>query len=90
MEDKIYYAVFYSNDGTIHLWPGKSIEECEKKLIHVLQSKKCYMRCKRTTIISRDKETVGEDGYVFGSPNSRNVLDKFNKMLDKKEIDFDA
>ena len=89
-EDKAYYAVFYSTDGTIHLWPGDSIEACEKKLIHVLQSRKCYKKCKRTTIISRDKKAVGEDGFVFGCPNSRNVLAKFDKMLEAKKIDFDA
>ena len=91
MEDeKIYYAVFYSTDGTVHLWPGESVEACEKKLIHVLQCKKCYLKCKRTTIISRDKKAVGENGYVFGDPNSKNVLAKFDKMLETKQIEFDS
>ena len=88
--EKVYYAVFYSIDGTIHLWPGNSVEECEKKLIHVLQSRKCYLKCKRTTIMSRDAKGVGEDGFVFGCPESRNMLPKFEKMLEKKQIDFDA
>lgn len=88
MEDKVYYAVFYSKDGTIHLWPGKSMEDCEKKLIETLRVKKCYDKCRRTTIMSREAKAVGKDGYVFGSPESRNMLSKFDKMLECKQIDF--
>ena len=89
MDDKIYYAVIYCHDGTIHLWPGESKEACEEKLLQVLMDKRCHDRCKRTTIIKRDAKSVGEEGYAFGSPESLNMLAKFDKMLKKGEIEYD-
>lgn len=89
MKDKQYYAVFYSTDGTIHLWAGDSKEDCEEKLFEMLKTKKIHDRCKRTTIICRDAKAVGEEGYIFGSPKSLNILERFDKMLKKGQIEYE-
>lgn len=80
----MYYAVFYATDGTIHLWPNETREGCESKLMEMLEDHKTHSRCKRTTIIHRDDKAVGEDGFIFGSPNSLNILAKFDKKKNKR------
>ena len=81
----MYYAVFYSTDGTIHMWPGKTREECFEKLRDMLRSEKCHGRCKRTTIIHRATESE----FPFGSPESLNVLPKFDKDLRNGKEEFE-
>lgn len=78
----MYYAVFYSTDGTIHLWPNETKEGCEQKLLDILKDYRVYERCDRTTIIKR--ELNGD--YVFGSPKSLNIKDKFDRLARKGEI----
>ena len=87
--DKKYYAVVYCHDGTIHLWEGESKEACEEKLFKVLSDKRCHDRCKRTTIIKRDAKSVGEEGYIFGAPDSLNILAKFDKVLAKGKVEYE-
>ena len=89
MESSKHYAVFYSKDGTIHLWPGESKEDCERKLYDMLKDKRVHDRCRRTTIIKRDAKTVGEEEFVFGSPASLNVLEKFDKDLSRGKVEFE-
>ena len=70
--DDRYYAVFYSKDGSIHLWPGSTQKECLEVLREVASSPKWGPRCMRTTVIKRDMSHC-KDGFVFGSPKSLNV-----------------
>ena len=82
----MYFAVIYCKDKTIHLWQNESKEECEKKLLDLLKNKQVYDRVERTTIIKRG---IKENDFVFGSPNSLNMKDKFDKLLKKHKIDFE-
>lgn len=82
----MYFAVIYCKDKTIHLWQNESKEECENKLLDLLKDKRVYDRAERTTIIKRD---IKENDFVFGSPNSLNMKDKFDKLLKKHKIDFE-
>ena len=81
----MYFAVIYCKDGTIHLWPNSEKEACEEKLYNLLKDKRVYDRTERTTIIKRD---IKEGDYVFGSPNSLNVVEKFDKDLKKGKVEF--
>ena len=38
----MYYAVFYSKDGTIHLWPNETKDGCEEKLLEILKDERVY------------------------------------------------
>lgn len=68
-----YFAVVYCNDGTMHLWPGESKEDCFTKLKKMKESPKIYSRMKATTIIKRNMDNF-EDGFIFGSPKSLNIM----------------
>ena len=70
----MYYAVFYATDGTIHLWPNESKDECEQKLLRMLEKLDVYERCDRTTIIKR--EIVDGNKYIFGCPKSLNMKER--------------
>lgn len=67
-----YYAVFYSIDGTIHLWPGDTQEECLSKLSKMLEDPKMFDRCESTTVIKRDMDRFNGN-YIFGNPKSLNA-----------------
>ena len=82
----MYYAVFYSKDGTIHLWPNEDKLACEEKLMGLLKDHRVYERCDRTTIIKRE---LADGQYVFGSPNSLNAKEKFDKQLKKGMVEFE-
>lgn len=81
---KVYYAVIYCTDGTIHLWKADTKEECENKLFELLKDKRVFDRCERTTIIKREFT----DKYLFGNPDSLNIKAKFEKALKKHKVDF--
>lgn len=58
----LYYSVIYLKDNTIHLWPGKTKEECEatnKKII-----KKYKDKIKTTKIIKRNLNNY-VDGLIL-------------------------
>ena len=82
----MYYAVIYCKDKTIHLWGAETKQECEDKLFNLMKDKRVYDRVERTTIIKRE---LKEDTYVFGSPNSLNIKDKFDKALKKHKVEFE-
>lgn len=69
-----YFAVVYCKDGTMHLWPGKSKEDCLRKLNDMKDTPKINSRMKATTIIKRDM-TNFKDGFIFGNPKSLNVME---------------
>ena len=69
-----YYAVFYSKDGTIHLWPGKGQGDCMALLRRMMGDPRCKAKCARTTVIKRDMSHC-KGGWVFGSPKSLNVAE---------------
>ena len=68
-----YFAVVYSPDGTIHLWPGKSKEACLDKLRHMKEDLRVCDRMEATTVIKRDMSNF-KDGKIFGCPKSLDVL----------------
>ena len=74
MEEKQaqYYAVLYAVDGTIHLWPGNSQEECLERLRGILKNEVKNDYCKATTVIKRDMSNF-KDGMIFGNPKSLDV-----------------
>lgn len=69
-----YFAVVYCHDGTMHLWPGESKEDCMNKLIEMKENSKIKARMKATTIIKRDMTNFTE-GFIFGNPKSLNVME---------------
>ena len=81
----MYYATIYCKDGTIHLWQADTKEACEQKLFDLMKDKRVYDRVDRTTIIKRE---VKDNQYVFGSPNSLNIKEKFDKALKKNKVAF--
>lgn len=70
---KQYYAVVYCKDGTIHLWPGKSKEDCMEKLTDMKHTEGVSERMESTTVINRDLENC-KDGYIFGHPKCLDVM----------------
>lgn len=82
----MYFAVVYCKDKTIHLWQNESKEECENKLFEMLKDKRVYDRVERTTIIKRE---IKDNEFVFGSPNSLNIKEKFDKALKKNKVEFE-
>lgn len=68
-----YFAVIYSKNGEIHLWPGDSQNDCLVELRRVRDSKKWGHVIKSTTVIKRDMSNF-KDGLIFGSPKSLNVM----------------
>ena len=79
-ETYCYYAVYYNKDGTITLWKGDSREQCHQRLLSVMRIKKWHDRCDRTTIIKRNAKELP---YIFGKPESLNILEEFDKQLKK-------
>lgn len=73
-----YYAVVYCKDGTIHLWPGDSQEECLGALNELKENPKILKRMMSTTVIKRDMDNF-KDGLIFGSPKSLNVIKEGKK-----------
>ena len=80
----LHYAVFYSKDGSVHLFPAETREEAVQDLMNCLSHKRWHDRCARTTIIKRQVE----DEFIFGKPESLNVLSTFDKKLKKGEIEY--
>lgn len=70
-----YFAVVYCHDGTMHLWPGESKEDCFRKLKEMKDNSKICSRMKATTIIKRDMSNFKE-GFIFGNPKSLDVMSK--------------
>lgn len=68
-----YFAVIYSKDGTIHLWPGDSQEECLNTLRDIRDNPIWGDRLASTTVIKRDMSNFKE-GLIFGNPKSLNVM----------------
>ena len=68
-----YFAVIYCKDGTIHLCPGDSQEECLNKLKKVSGYNKVKERMSATTVIKRDMSNFKE-GRIFGCPKSLNIV----------------
>ena len=58
-----FYLVVYLTDGTIHLWPGDSKEECEKTKVGLSKSK-WKPRIKTFRFIKRDLNKC-KDGYIL-------------------------
>lgn len=82
-DSSTYYAVFYSKDGTIHLWPSEAKEnqqqDCLDKLKGMIQNdSQIAERCKATTVIKRDMSQFKE-GYIFGHSKSLDVAPKEEK-----------
>lgn len=71
-----YYGVVHLKDGTIHLWPGDSQEECLEILRRIKET--WGDRMKATTVIKRNLDNV-KDGMIFGSPKSLDVMQEKNK-----------
>lgn len=71
-----YFAVVYSPDGTIHLWPGENQEQCLNKLKEVYAD--APDRVQATTVIKRDMDNF-KDGMIFGNPKSLNVVGRKQK-----------
>ena len=80
-----YFAVIYCVDGTIHLKEADTKEACEERLFNMLKDKRVYDKTERTTIIKRD---IKDNQYLFGSPNSLNIKEKFTKALKKNKVSF--
>ena len=80
-ETSKYFAVFYSTDGTIHLWPGDNQEVCLEKLKDMSIEEGIIDRLKATTVIKRDMSKF-KDGMIFGCPKSLNIATskKIQKM----------
>ena len=68
-----YFAVVYSPDGTIHLWPGESKEACLNKLRSMRDSPRVHDRMEATTVIKRDMSNF-KDGMIFGCPKSLDMI----------------
>ena len=67
-----HYLVIYSKDGSIHLWPANSRQECIKKANDMYSKEKVRELIEATTIIRRDIE---ENKKLFGCPKSLNIMD---------------
>lgn len=63
--DSKYFLVVYCKDGTIHLWPGDSKQDCLLKLADMLTNEKIVGRYKDSTVIKRDMSNF-KDGLIFG------------------------
>lgn len=65
-EDKYkYFLVIYCKDGTIHLWPGSSKQDCLEELAGMLAQEEVQKRYDCSTIIKRDMSNF-KDGLIFG------------------------
>ncbi len=84
MEDKKikYFAVVYCYDGTIHLWPGNTQEECLEKLREMKDHMDVFERMESTTVIKRDMSNF-KDNKIFGCPKSLNVMLESSKRRKK-------
>ena len=74
----MYYATIYCKDGTIHLWPAPTREECEAKLYELFEDERILERTDRTTIIKREFG-LSDNRYIFGCPESLNIKAKVLK-----------
>lgn len=63
--DSKYFLTVYCKDGTIHLWPGDSKQDCLMKLADMLTDKRIVERYKDSTVIKRDMSNF-KDGLIFG------------------------
>ena len=72
---KQFYLVYYAKDGTIHLWPGKSREECAEMGKKMMSDKDRSNYCEATNIICRDTEYF-VDNKLFGVKNKYNFKNK--------------
>jgi hypothetical protein len=82
-----YYAVFYSKDGTIHLWPGEDQPACLQKLRDMMEEDpRVKAACAATTVIKRDMSHF-PDGRIFGKPKSLDVKAQIDKEDAKSAID---
>lgn len=61
-----YYAVFYTNDGSIHLIPADSQDDAETTIRNVLAKPRGKEVCKETAIIKRNLDNY-LGGYIFGT-----------------------
>ncbi len=61
----VFYLVFYATDGTIHLLPKQSKEECQQSLQKMFKDKRICDRYKNSMIIKRNLDAY-DQGYVFG------------------------
>lgn len=68
---KQFYLVYYAKDGTIHLWPAKTQEECIALGKKMMKDKDRFNYCEATNVIFRDTETFANE-KLFG------IKDKFN------------
>ena len=68
-----YFAVVYCYDGTIHLEPGNTQEECLEKLAVMTNSPRTLARMRATTVIKRDMNNFKED-LIFGCPKSLDIM----------------
>ena len=78
-----YFGVVYCNDGTIHLIPGDTQEQCLERLAMMTNSPRTLQRMESTTVIKRDMSNFKE-GKIFGCPKSLDVIQ--NKKLIKKFV----
>jgi hypothetical protein len=49
-----YFAVIYCFDGTVHLWPGDTKDDCKKKVDELLNHEKIKPRIRAYNIIKRN------------------------------------
>ena len=68
-----YFAVVYCYDGTVHLAPGSTQEECLERLRDMKLNPKTIERMEATTVIKRDMNNFKDD-KIFGCPKSLNVM----------------
>jgi len=80
-----YYTVVYLSDGTIHMWPGDTQDECLATAARVRDKNSPTLKdgsfIVATTVIKRDLDsfkTVKDVPMIFGSP----------KTLDAMQSDF--
>lgn len=60
-----FYLVYYCKDGSIHLLPKDSKEECQKVLNKMLTNKSTRDRYDNAMIIKRNLDAY-DKGYIFG------------------------
>lgn len=60
-----FYLVYYCKDGSIHLLPQDTKEECQKVLTKMLSTKATRDRYDNAMIIKRNLDAY-DKGYIFG------------------------
>ncbi|MBQ0142018.1 MAG: hypothetical protein KBT06_04340 [Prevotellaceae bacterium] len=79
---EIYLAVVYCTDLSIHIMPALTKEQAFAKLLKMRLSPKCRDRMMATTIAKRSAQGFNE-GKVFGSPKSLDVMQLTDKQFEK-------